>query len=202
MPFQPGGLIQQAAADRESKDSSSNLHRNEYGLFDVPPGFQRGLEVGSEKADRLDIEELNDDGTVEDKEEKSITMKQHTLDDDNDDVSSHKVITSDAPKADIPFDTKEIEGLVPFDYSSFKYDDRKNPLDKRTWAHVVDLDHKIEDFHELVPNMARTWPFELDTFRKKPCFTWNKEIQYLLLPILQQVRQLLPSMRLPWRIET
>ncbi|KAK6897525.1 Antiviral helicase SKI2 [Candida tropicalis] len=170
LPFQPGGLIQQAAADRESKDSSSNLHRNEYGLFDVPPGFQRGLEVGSEKADRLDIEELNDDGTVEDKEEKSITMKQHTLVDDNDDVSSHKVITSDAPKADIPFDTKEIEGLVPFDYSSFKYDDRKNPLDKRTWAHVVDLDHKIEDFHELVPNMARTWPFELDTFQKEAVF--------------------------------
>ena len=60
--------------------------------------------------------------------------------------------------------------MVPFDYSNFKYTDKKNALDKRTWAHVVDLDHKIEDFQELVPNMARIWPFELDTFQKEAVF--------------------------------
>ena len=40
------GLIQQAATEREPKDSGLNLHRNEHGLFDIPPGFVRGLEVG------------------------------------------------------------------------------------------------------------------------------------------------------------
>lgn len=163
LPFQPGGLIQQATADREPKNTSLNLHRNEYGLYDIPPGFQRGLDVGSGKTGSLDIGELPDEVTEQDDE--MIPVKQHILEEDE---SVDKLAPSS--KIDIPFDTKEIEGLVPFDYSTFKYDDGKNPFDKRTWAHVVDLDHKIEDFHELVPNMARTWPFELDTFQKEAVF--------------------------------
>jgi len=26
---------------------------------------------------------------------------------------------------------------------------------------------RVDNFHELVPDMARTWPFELDTFQKQ-----------------------------------
>ncbi|KAL6450075.1 SKI2 Antiviral helicase SKI2 [Candida maltosa Xu316] len=163
LPFQPGGLIQQAATEREPKDSTSNLHRNEHGLFDIPPGFQRGLEVGGANDEKLEITE-SDDG---DANEETAFSEVHSL------GTSKTVDTSTSEtikKTDIPFDAKEIEGLVPFDYTSFNYDDKKNAWDKRTWAHVVDLDHKIDDFEELVPNMARTWPFELDTFQKEAVF--------------------------------
>ncbi|KAI5962605.1 SKI2 [Candida pseudojiufengensis] len=153
LPFQPGGLIHQQA--QETKDNTSNLHRNEYGLFDIPPGFERGLEVG-ESSSVLDFGEEDNDI-----EENEIHVNQH-------DVRVENQNKTTEPKQ-IPFDASEVEGLVPFDYSSFKYDDKKSN-DKRTWAHVVDLDHKIEDFSELVPNMARTWPFELDTFQKEAIF--------------------------------
>lgn len=169
LPFQPGGLIQQAATEREPKDSGLNLHRNEHGLFDIPPGFVRGLEVGGggSGSGSLDIEPASSEEEEEDSLEgvhisaasESALNKSTILDGD---VSK--------PKPAVPFDSKEIEGLVPFDYSNFKYTDKKNALDKRTWAHVVDLDHKIEDFQELVPNMARKWPFELDTFQKEAVF--------------------------------
>ncbi|CAK9437421.1 uncharacterized protein LODBEIA_P17990 [Lodderomyces beijingensis] len=179
LPFQPGGLIQQAAQDREVKDNTSSLHRNDYGLFDIPPGFTRGLQVGGGGGgDDDDEEEEEEEGLDLETGEENIDsnglghdivepMKRHSL---NDKITSGGGGgDSKGTSEEVPFDAEEIEGLVPFDYSSFKYENKKS-LDKRTWAHVVDLDHKIEDFNELVPNMARTWPFELDIFQKEAVF--------------------------------
>ncbi|KAI5964427.1 SKI2 [Candida theae] len=162
LPFQPGGLLQQASIDREVKDTTANLHRNEYGLFDVPPGLSRGLEVGDTQ-NLADLDDLQKED-VDSNEETNEIVKERTLLD-----RVHNENTKSEPKAELPFDANEIEGLVPFDYKSYRYDEKK-PVEKRDWAHVVDLDHKIEDFNELVPNMARTWPFELDTFQKEAVF--------------------------------
>ncbi|KAG5420350.1 SKI2 [Candida metapsilosis] len=162
LPFQPGGLLQQASMDREVKDATSNLHRNEYGLFDIPPGLSRDLEVGDVKKASDDLEDLKKEETDVNEQTHDTVQERILFDDKNDQDAS-------ISKAKLPFDANEIEGLVPFDYKSFKYEDKK-PVEKRDWAHVVDLDHKIEDFNELVPNMARTWPFELDTFQKEAVF--------------------------------
>ncbi|XP_064458706.1 superkiller complex protein 2-like [Ornithodoros turicata] len=35
------------------------------------------------------------------------------------------------------------------------------------WAEVVDVRSPMTDFHERIPDMAFTWPFELDTFQKQ-----------------------------------
>ena len=35
------------------------------------------------------------------------------------------------------------------------------------WAEVVDISQPMFDFHQRVPNMAYTWPFELDTFQNQ-----------------------------------
>ncbi|KAK1034095.1 Antiviral helicase ski2, partial [Friedmanniomyces endolithicus] len=35
---------------------------------------------------------------------------------------------------------------------------------------MVDVNHEMTNFHELVPEMARTWPFELDTFQKQAVY--------------------------------
>ena len=37
----------------------------------------------------------------------------------------------------------------------------------REWAHMVDVDRDITNFRDLVPEMAREYPFELDTFQKE-----------------------------------
>ncbi|SNX81713.1 probable SKI2 - antiviral protein and putative helicase [Melanopsichium pennsylvanicum] len=41
---------------------------------------------------------------------------------------------------------------------------------KRDWAHVVDVNQKLTNFRELVPQMAHTFPFELDTFQKEAVY--------------------------------
>lgn len=40
----------------------------------------------------------------------------------------------------------------------------------RKWAHLVDINQGIPNFQELIPDMARTWPFELDTFQKEAVY--------------------------------
>ncbi|EDK44929.1 antiviral helicase SKI2 [Lodderomyces elongisporus NRRL YB-4239] len=175
LPFQPGGLIQQASQDREIKDSTLNLHRSEYGLFDIPPGFSRGVNLSSKSG-------LNGEKNDGDKSLVLFNMDSNEVDGSEvDDLSDGTLQTRTFAKPDVqvpessestakvPFNADEVEGLVPFDFSTFGLE-KKKVSDKRTWAHVVDLDHKLEDFHELVPNMARTWPFELDVFQKEAVF--------------------------------
>lgn len=41
---------------------------------------------------------------------------------------------------------------------------------KRDWAHVIDVNQKLSNFHELVPQMAHSFPFELDTFQKEAVY--------------------------------
>ncbi|TKY90624.1 hypothetical protein EX895_000622 [Sporisorium graminicola] len=41
---------------------------------------------------------------------------------------------------------------------------------KRDWAHVIDVNQKLCNFHELVPQMAHSFPFELDTFQKEAVY--------------------------------
>jgi antiviral helicase SKI2 len=40
----------------------------------------------------------------------------------------------------------------------------------REWAHIVDINKEITNFHDLVPDMAREYPFELDTFQKEAVY--------------------------------
>ncbi|KAF7727737.1 hypothetical protein EC973_007196 [Apophysomyces ossiformis] len=37
---------------------------------------------------------------------------------------------------------------------------------RREWAHEINVNQPFDDFHELVPEMAHHFPFELDTFQK------------------------------------
>ena len=121
------------------------------------------MDVGETKG-LAELEDLSKEEEDQNGGDFTESIKEHFLVD-----GTNGETASAGSKSRLPFDANEIEGLVPFDYKSFKYDDRR-PVEKRDWAHVVDLDHKIEDFNELVPNMARKWPFELDTFQKEAVF--------------------------------
>ncbi|KAL5534027.1 hypothetical protein ACEPAG_487 [Sanghuangporus baumii] len=47
---------------------------------------------------------------------------------------------------------------------------RRMAVQKREWAHVVDIKKPMTNFHELVPEMAHKYPFELDTFQKEAVY--------------------------------
>ncbi|RLV92392.1 Antiviral helicase SKI2 [Spathaspora sp. JA1] len=161
MPFQPGGLIK--SVNRDHDDDEARLHRNNVGLFDIPSGFTRGLAVDTGDGG-LDLDQVE-----EEIDQESTTITTVAL--DNDSSTSEET----ADKHDIPFDTAEIEGLVPFNYTNFTASSAGNSakaVPQHTWAHVVDLDHKISDsdLSTFVPHMARQFPFELDTFQKEAVF--------------------------------
>lgn len=139
LPFLPGGIISQ----NKDVNTTSHLHKNERGLFDVPQGLSRGLDLKAEEEEVLELEEEK-----EEPEEAPTKVEEITTVDDSEDV----------------------DGLVPLDFHAFKRDFDQQQEVKRTWAHVVNLDHKIDNFEDVVPNMARTWPFELDTFQKEAVY--------------------------------
>ncbi|KAJ7310008.1 P-loop containing nucleoside triphosphate hydrolase protein [Mycena albidolilacea] len=43
-------------------------------------------------------------------------------------------------------------------------------IQKRDWAHVIDVNTPLSNFHELVPEMAHKYPFEPDTFQKQAVY--------------------------------
>lgn len=69
----------------------------------------------------------------------------------------------------------ELDGLLPTSTSHLRPVQaqsrlRKNNVQKRDWAHVVDTSKPMSNFHKLVPEMARKYPFELDTFQKQAVY--------------------------------
>jgi antiviral helicase SKI2 len=47
---------------------------------------------------------------------------------------------------------------------------KKAAVAKRDWAHVVDVSKEMRNFHQLVPDMAKTYPFELDNFQREAVY--------------------------------
>lgn len=68
-------------------------------------------------------------------------------------------------ETDIPI-TDSVDELVDYEESltSISVD---TDGDKKTWAVRVNLEENVYDFHQRIPHMAHTWPFELDSFQKQ-----------------------------------
>lgn len=67
--------------------------------------------------------------------------------------------------------SSEIDKLLPVDLNFARHIRTfNNTAEKVEWAHMVDLNSNMDNFNELVPNPARTWPFELDTFQKEAVY--------------------------------
>ncbi|KAJ5172571.1 hypothetical protein N7492_005164 [Penicillium capsulatum] len=183
-PFAPGGLegveaLADMEADTQAVEQSrsggkqSGLDRiinfgSEGGLLTTAPGFTRGLKFAEAKSK----EAAEDDKEVE-----------HALLEE--DSNLHVESPEAAPEADVRA-KDEVEGeisdegeedideLLPVEFPALE--PRSALLagiqkeKGREWAHVVDVNKDIPNFHELVPDMAREWPFELDTFQKEAVF--------------------------------
>lgn len=188
-PFAPGGLdgIEATAALEDQAlrrdgypngaDGSTNkLERviklgDKEGLLEVAPGMSRGIDFSKK---------TTTDQQKEAKEvEKELDQEPDQL--SNGDIHEDHVIGSntdgttpeDASDAEDE-DAEDIDALLPVEFPALE---PRNQLAASTarragreWAHMVDIKRQIPNFRELVPDMAREWPFELDTFQKEAIY--------------------------------
>ncbi|KAH8119970.1 antiviral helicase [Phellopilus nigrolimitatus] len=153
VPFWPGGLDEvlnpQGASISDAK-----------GLRTIPPGLSRGLRLGGEDTayDEISTMEPEDGGAEK-------PMGDNRL---------GPFYGEEDPEV-LP-GTSEIDGLLPTSRTQLRpvvpqsRPLRRAAIQKREWAHVVDVKKPMTNFRELVPEMAHEYPFELDTFQKEAVY--------------------------------
>ncbi|KAF8628226.1 hypothetical protein AX15_004008 [Amanita polypyramis BW_CC] len=160
MPFWPGGL------EGIPSDVTVGLDDTPHqGLKTVPPGFSRGLQSRGEETDETDLLVFD-----------SISAKEHRDQKQSEIRVEHDEETNEPIK-----DKAEIDELLPMTRSHLKpiksttIKTRRQRAQKKDWAHVVDVNEPLKNFHKLVPEMARKYPFELDTFQKQAVYHLEKD---------------------------
>ena len=144
---------------------------SEGGLLEIPPGFTRGLDF-SKAAAKVDEQAAQQVEAALGEEPEELSAGE----DSDDAKSSVRADGQDSPADLEPDDDSEedIDSLLPVEFSALE---PRAPLafsstrrGGREWAHMVDVNRDITNFHDLVPEMAREWPFELDTFQKEAVY--------------------------------
>ena len=186
-PFAPGGLdgVTAVAAledqtiqdeQRTKRNGSSKLDRvidfgSKEGLLEIPPGFSRGLD--------FDINEPKVDKDTAKQVENALSEDSNQPDGFVGEIRSAVNGAQSAEKSHYSDDTNEkeeedIDALLPVEYPALEPHGTLAASTARRggreWAHMVDVKKTIANFGELVPVMARTWPFELDTFQKEAVY--------------------------------
>ncbi|KAJ9132327.1 DSHCT domain-containing protein [Pleurostoma richardsiae] len=183
-PFAPGGLDSvDATAALEGQvlggagldnlvGTRSRLERvitlgAEGGLLEAAPGLTRGIDFtkrlggGDEEARAIEAEL----GREPDHAPEASTTTENGADVAVDE--SAETISEDG-------DGEDIDAILPVEFPALE---PRGALPSssarkvgREWAHMVDIKRDITNFRELVPDMAREWPFELDTFQKEAIY--------------------------------
>lgn len=165
LPFIPGGL------DINATTETRVLHTSEDGLLDIAPGLSRAMETAEIQAltddlevlalDDVDKAEENNESSDDDSEETEATEETETdLETELDD----EVEQDGSSQAAIDF-------LLPKEFSFVQPKGKTDvPTKAKVWAHMVDINQPLANFDEMVPNPARTWPFELDNFQKEAVY--------------------------------
>jgi len=180
-PFAPGGLegVEAAAAleeqairaERPVQDGKSKLERvinfnGEGGLLEIPPGFERGLDFSRKKKHENDVKEAEEVETVLDEEPEDELGQNGAKENGGNGADS-----GDASEED---GEDDIDSLLPVEFPALEphgvLASSSAKRGGREWAHMVDIKREITNFRELVPDMAREWPFELDTFQKEAVY--------------------------------
>ncbi|KAJ6262835.1 hypothetical protein Dda_1392 [Drechslerella dactyloides] len=163
-PFSPGGLdvgtANERAEDLEYTEAAQDAILNSYGTLQVAPGLLRGLKLedGATDADGYDPE-LFQFGDL-----KPIRKPTET-------------VQKDQPTKPVSHAVSELEAIDDLLPVEFPFLAPRGPLASssaksrgKEWAHMVDINQDLTNFRELVPNMAREWPFELDNFQKEAVY--------------------------------
>ncbi|KAL7892798.1 DSHCT domain-containing protein [Trichoderma sp. SZMC 28014] len=185
-PFAPGGLegieataaledqIHAGTAAVDDAAGGNKLEKviqlgSEGGLLQTAPGMTRGIDFSIKKADKdADAAEAIKQELAEDPEEARDANAE------NEDSSSPNGASGDSPEDGEEEDGDDIDDLLPVEFPSLEPHGilaaSSAKRAGREWAHMVDIKHDMPNFRELVPDMAREWPFELDTFQKEAVY--------------------------------
>lgn len=182
-PFAPGGLegvekaaeLEEQAAkanfDGTKESSTSKLERvinlgSGGGLLQVAPGLSRGLDFDKIAQLKNEDKDAQDVENVLDQEPQS----------DGVDFSANRSSEDEqtAENSDEDELEEDIDALLPVEYPALEPRGILAPSSSkrggREWAHMVDVKGELPNFRELVPDMAREWPFELDNFQKEAVY--------------------------------
>lgn len=187
IPFTPGGL------DIKEEVSIQELHHDGQGLLDIAPGLSRAPNftyqshepsnklvgngfspVDGNTADTIGFDlaasEEDDASYYSSDCESSLSTEVDSLPENEPSIDRGN---KNLPIEQLmPSQYNTIDSLLP-DTTSFVRNIAVPSVkmsEKRTWAHMVDINKKLDNFNELVPHPARTWPFELDTFQKEAVY--------------------------------
>ncbi|PPR06143.1 hypothetical protein CVT26_005365 [Gymnopilus dilepis] len=172
VPFWPGGFEDESVELPNGKGEEESPK----GLKTVPPGFERGLRLPGDPVEEEELVAIEEDGTAGDVEpaEVGCSSRRIML------LISHilqkpKSELEDFNENDNLPDQKDVDSLLPTSRSNLrpvgiKTRKRQPIIQKRDWAHVIDVNTPLNNFYELVPEMAHKYPFELDTFQKQAVY--------------------------------
>jgi antiviral helicase SKI2 len=179
-PFTPGGLesIEATAALEEQSQRSaipeassaiSGLDRviklgPEGGLLDTAPGMARGINLERKTTTQIEL----DAKAVED-----VLTQQPDLFPIQDETVEGEALSEALGEASDDDDSEDIDAILPVEFPALESHGALNKANRkagREWAHMVDIKRDMPNFKELVPNMARDWPFELDIFQKEAIY--------------------------------
>ncbi|RUS21214.1 antiviral helicase, partial [Endogone sp. FLAS-F59071] len=192
-PFTPGGLeseIMVVAAEDVANEAEAGLLDPNEGLLTVPPGFERGL-IFDDKEDQIvpttGTATVNDPTSTFSIEDMIRADNGFELDLLEPIPGKEDIVAVERDQIDIeprtpppPKDAleKEVDSLLPVQplplldarASQTKTKDISGGERKREWAHVVDVNERFDNFHEVVPEMAHEYPYELDVFQKQAVY--------------------------------
>ncbi|KAJ2631765.1 Antiviral helicase ski2 [Coemansia sp. RSA 1290] len=141
IPFQPGGISEAAPGGTADLMPGS--------LCTVPDGFERGL---------FDVAKLQVPGLGEDIE---LAVERYGGDDEAISETLDQGNSSDS----------ELDELVEVsEHSDIRAQGKAPQTARKEWAHMVDVAAGFGNFHQLVPRLARPFPFELDVFQKRAVY--------------------------------
>ena len=179
LPFAPGGLegaedpllVEGTDSEYASRATKGFDHLSKFieldsnsRLLKVPPGLSRGIRVS-----RTDEASRSDD--VE------TLLMQHSSFNPETPAASTVVAKPDYSSIGNQEEStgKEIiDTLLPVEFPALEPHNLLAPAAKRRkdreWAHVVNVNNGIQNFYDLIPEMAKRWPFELDAFQKEAIY--------------------------------
>lgn len=183
LPFEPGGidsttLLQPIpgliadAADELEKD----LESSRGGIRTIPPGFTRGLDFGAAQ-DGSDLAQDGLEFNLPTANDDPVRLDPVYIPDPKTDWRRKKTHGSAArSNQNAASIDSEVDALLADTQHTLTEGvavskPRRQPVvTKRDWAHVVDVNQELANFRDLVPNMAREYPFELDNFQKEAIY--------------------------------